>query len=460
VNHPAASAPVDVGRLLDEGDWGRYQQGLVALTALTIIFDGADIQLLGIALPAMMTEWGAARAAFAPVLASGLLGMMIGGTLGGLVGDRFGRRVALAGCLLMFGLLTSAVAVVNDLAALTALRFFAGLGFGGTVPNAAALASEYVPLRHRPFAVTLTIVCVPLGGTLAALVASQMLPAFGWRALFAIGGLLPLAVAALVIAVLPESPRFLARHPHRWPELARMLERAGHVVPSGTVFVEPAPAAIGRASMTALFSPGFRRDTLALWSAFVCCLLAVYTAVNWLPSMLTGTSSNVVLASTGLAAFNLGGVAGAICGALVIARLGSRSTMLGMAAGAAAGALVMSTMRMAGSGSAVPIVLMLGITGGLINAVQTTMYALAAHVYPTPVRATGVGSASAIGRLGAVLSTYAGAWALEAGGPRMFFVLIAGAMGAALVSLAVVGRHIPRVRIPASSPGRTDNIQG
>ena len=128
--------------------------------------------------------------------------------------------------------------------------------------------------------------------------------------------------------------------------------------------------------------------------------------------------------------------------------------MLGMAAGAIAGALVMSTMRMAGNGSAVPIVLMLGITGGLINAVQTTMYALAAHVYPTPVRATGVGSASAIGRFGAVLSTYAGAWALEAGGTRTFFVLIAGAMTAALASLALVGRHIPRLPIPGSSPGQ------
>jgi AAHS family 4-hydroxybenzoate transporter-like MFS transporter len=439
-----AQAPVDVGRMLDEGKWGRYQQGIVALTALTIIFDGADIQLLGIAVPAMMTDWDAARVAFAPVLASGLFGMMIGGTLGGIIGDRFGRRVALAGCLLVFGLLTSAVALVDNLAALGALRFLAGLGFGGTLPNAAALTSEYVPRRHRPFAVTLTIVCVPLGGTLAALVASQLLPAFGWRALFAIGGLMPIAVALIVIGVLPESPRFLARHPGRWPELARMLQRAGYVVAPGTVFVEPVNGAIGRAPLIALFSHDFRRDTIGLWSAFAFCLLAVYTAFNWLPSMLTGAGRNVALASTGLAAFNLGGVAGAIGGALVITRLGSRPTMFGMAAGAVAGALVMSTMRMAGTSNAVPIVLMLGITGGLINAVQTTMYALAAHVYPTPVRATGVGAASAVGRIGAMLSTYAGAWALESGGTRLFFVLIAGAMAAALGSLALIGRHIPR----------------
>lgn len=438
--------PVDVGRLLDEGNWSRYQQGLVALTALTIIFDGADIQLAGIAVPAMIGEWGVSRAAFAPVLASGLAGMMIGGALGGLAGDRFGRKTALVASLITFALLTLAIVAVDSLAALTVLRFFAGLGFGATVPNAAALASEYVPLRHRPFAVTLTIVCVPLGGTLAALVASRVLPAFGWRALFAIGGVAPLVVAFLLIVVLPESPRFLARRPARWPELARMLRRAGHAVPPDAAFAEPDTRHVGRASLRVLFSPDLRRDTVALWTAFSFCLLAVYTGFNWVPSMMTGAGLDVAVASTGLAAFNLGGVGGAIGGALVIARLGSRATMTGMAAGAVAGALVMSAMRIAGDAGPGAIVLMLGVTGGLINAVQTTMYALAAHVYPTAVRATGVGSAAAVGRLGAIASTYAGAAALEAGGTRLFFGLIAAAMAVVVASLALLRGHVPSSR--------------
>jgi hypothetical protein len=100
-----AQAPVDVGRMLDEGKWGRYQQRIVALTALTIIFDGADIQLLSVAIPAMMADWHVACGAFGPVLASGLVGMMIGGALGGIAGDRFGRRVALVGTLVVFGVL-------------------------------------------------------------------------------------------------------------------------------------------------------------------------------------------------------------------------------------------------------------------------------------------------------------------------------------------------------------------
>ena len=406
--------------------------------------------MLGVAVPAMMTDWGVARSAFPPVLASGLVGMMIGGALGGIAGDRVGRRAALVGSLLVFGVLTLAVATVDNLAALGALRFLAGLGFGGTVPNAAALTSEYVPLRHRPFAVTLTIVCVPIGGTLAALFASQVLPAFGWRALFAIGGLLPLLVALLMIVVLPESPRYLARHPDRWPELARLLRRFGHDVAPDAVFIDSpiigdgAGPAVGRASLVALFSPGLRRDTVALWGAFVFCLLAVYTGFNWVPSMLTGAGLDVAVASAGLAAFNLGGVAGAIAGALAITRFGSRPTILGMAAAAAVSAVVMTTMRIAGDADAGAIVLMLGITGGLINAVQITLYALAAHLYPTALRATGVGAAASFGRLGAIFSTYAGAWTLEAGGTRLFFGLIAAAMAISAASLALVRRHIPR----------------
>ena len=114
-----------------------------------------------------------------------------------------------------------------------------------------------------------------------------------------------------------------------------------------------------------------------------------------------------------------------------------------MTAGAVAGSLVLSMLSIQ-PGSAGSVVAMLGVTGGLINAVQTTMYALAANVYPTAVRATGVGAAVSFGRTGAVLSTYAGAWALEAGGSAAFFVLMAASLSAAFLALALVRHHVPR----------------
>ena len=171
---------IDVGRVLDDGSWGPQQKLFVLLTALTIVFDGIDNQLLGVVVPSMMRDWTLPRSAFAPIVASGMFGMMVGGAVAGLVGDRVGRRVALIGSVILFGVMTLAAAAVDGIVALGVLRFVAGLGLGGAVPNAAALASEYVPKRHRPFAVTLTIVCVPLGATFAALLGGWILPALGW----------------------------------------------------------------------------------------------------------------------------------------------------------------------------------------------------------------------------------------------------------------------------------------
>jgi MFS transporter, AAHS family, 4-hydroxybenzoate transporter len=436
-------APLDVGTLVDGGRSGRYQKLLIALVAVTIVFDGADIQLLGLAIPSMMREWVVPRSAFAAVLAAGMFGMMIGGAVAGLVGDIWGRKVALLGSVATFGVLTVAASLADSPATMGVLRFLAGLGLGGAMPNAAALAAEFVPRRDRAIAVTVAIVCVPLGGMVAAAIAEGVLPAWGWRALFVIGGVAPLVVAGVLAFVIPESPRFLARHPARWPELAALLSRFGHPTPPGTAFVDASENAVGRVSLAALFQPAFRRDTMALWAAFLFCLLGVYTAFNWVPSMLAGAGL-AAHATRGILAFNLGGVFGAITGALVIARQGSKPTMLAMSAGAVASALAMSALPIVAGASPLPIIAMLALTGCLINAVQTTMYALAAHVYPTSVRATGVGTAVAVGRTGGVLSTYAGEWALASGGTAAFFGLIAAAMAVVFGALAAIGGHIPR----------------
>ena len=418
---------IDVGALLDEARWSTYQKLLVVATASTIILDGLDNQLLGAAVPAMMREWTLKGPAFVPVQTAGMIGMMIGGAIGGVIGDRLGRRIALIGSVITFGVLTVFVSLSGGIAMLTALRFFAGLGLGGAMPNAAALSSEYVPIRQRPFAVTLTIVCIPLGGSLAGLVGGQLLPRFGWRGLFLVGGLVPLVIAAMLLRVLPESPRFLARRPARWPQLRALLRRLGHGVPDDAQFADARETRIAHVSARALLTPELRGDTAALCASFFFCLLSVYIGAIWVPTLLVKAGFSDGTASYGLTAFNFGGVVGAILGAVLIMRLGSRLTMLAMAIGPQ---------------SVFAVLAMLAWTGGLINAVQTTMYALAAHVYPTGIRATGVGTAVAFGRVGGVLSPAVGSWALEAGSSR-YFALIAATMACAFASLASIRRHIP-----------------
>jgi len=441
-----AANTVDVAAVLDEGRWTGYQKLLIGGTAFAVILDGMDNQLLGNVIPALMREWSLPRSAFTTVVAVGPFGMMIGGALGGMLGDRIGRRIALIASVLAFTLPTLAIATVDGLAMLGVLRFVAGLGLGGAMPNAAALASEYVPRKQRPFAVTLTIVCIPLGGTLAALLAGRILPGYGWRALFVAGGVIPLIVAAVLFKLLPESPQYLATRRERWPELIALLRRFGHDVGSESAFVARGGAADqvrSRGSMRELFAPLLRRDTLGLCGAFFFCLLAIYVGFSWIVAMLAAAGFPQVDASNALAAFNFGGVGGAIAGALLIQRVGSRVTLLGMSALAVLSALVMAGMPL--QPPMTPALLaMFTLTGGLLNAVQTTMYALAAHVYPTEVRATGVGTAVAVGRIGNVLASYVGAIALDAGGAAAFFSTWAASMAVVSVSLAVVRRHIPR----------------
>jgi AAHS family 4-hydroxybenzoate transporter-like MFS transporter len=435
--------PIDVDRILNESRWTGYQQWLVFLTAVTIIFDGFDNQLLGVALPTIMREWSVTRGAFAPVVSLGYLGMMIGGTLAGYAGDRIGRRNALLGCLALFGTATVVIAMVDDVSTLGILRLIAGVGLGGAMPNAAALAAEYVPLRQRPFAVTLTIVCVPLGATLAGFAAIAALPNIGWRGLFLIGGATPIAGAIVLRWLMPESPRYLVRHLSRSRELAALLRRMGHDVPDQATFVRPADSTVRQPSLMSIFGRELRVDTLALWAAFFSCLFAVYLGFAWLPTILTGAGLPSTVASSGLTAFNLGGVVGALVGGKLLTRFGSRIIMVGMTAGAVVCALVMSRMSITGESAVLPILVMLTLTGGLINAVQTTMFALAAHVYPTAIRAGGVGTVVAFGRLGAILVGYAGPWALEYRGSESFFWLMAAALVVTCLALATVRRHVP-----------------
>jgi AAHS family 4-hydroxybenzoate transporter-like MFS transporter len=409
---------VALAQPLDDGRWTGYQRWLVALVAAAVVFDGIDNQLLGIVIPSVMVEWGLPRSAFAPVVSLGYVGMMIGGAVAGVLGDRFGRRAALLGSVAVFGLMTLAAAMADSIVSFAALRLLAGLGLGGALPNAAALAAEYVPARVRPIAITITIVCVPVGGTVAGILGIQALPVVGWRTLFVIGGLAPLVAALAMRWMLPESPHFL----------------------------RSAAQTARKASIASLFGPEFRRDTIALWAAFFSCLLSVYLGFAWLTTLLTGAGFDPAAANTGITAFNLGGVAGALIGGVAMSRFGSKASMLTMAGVAVVGAAALAFMPITPA-AVRPLITMLALLGGAINGVQVAMYALAAHVYPTAIRATGVGSAVAFGRIGAVLTGYVGSWAIDFGGPPSYFGVVAMMMLVTFGSVAAVDRHVrPRVR--------------
>jgi AAHS family 4-hydroxybenzoate transporter-like MFS transporter len=498
---------IDVARVLDEGRWSGYQKMLVAGTALTIILDGIDNQLLGTAIPTIAREWGLTRNDFSAAMALGPMGMLIGGALGGWLGDRIGRRMVLLGSVLVFALPTMLICYATGLSSLGWLRFLAGLGLGGAMPNATALAAEYVPRRQRPLAVTLTIVCVPVGAMLAAESSAHVIPWLGWRMFFLWGGLVPLILGGLLFFILPESPRYLASRQKQWPELRRLLQKMGVSVPEDAAFGDFAPGAgyaessgAGAGSkssnaLAALFAPGLARDTLALFATFFFSLLVAYLSLQLLVTALASAGFSEFDARRTLFWWNVGGVCGALCGAVIIQRFGSRRTMLSLSAVAvvssfalaalplskSSGSLVPSpvpaAMRAAGASSpaasampaptatsptgstgqsrlslASPVgiaTILLSIAmGAAVNAVQVAVYALAAHVYPTTIRGTGLGVTVAVGRIGNILASYIGNYALNLG-ISAYFAASGIGMLLVFISLALVRAHIERTPSPA-----------
>jgi AAHS family 4-hydroxybenzoate transporter-like MFS transporter len=389
---------------------------VVAMVALALVLDGLDAQALGLAIPPLMLEWDLTRADFAPVAAVSLLGMAVGATFGGVVGDRIGRRPALICSMVLFGLATGLATLSQGIGSFGALRALAGLGLGATLPNASSLIAEFTPPRHRSIGMSIAMLSQPVGSMTAGLLAAVLLESHGWRSLFVIGSAAPRALAALFLWRLPESPDFLAKR---------------------------AEQSVHSATLGALLVPERRRDTLLAWLACFLSLLALYSVLSWAPAMLAAEHMPLGFTGTAIAVFSIGGIAGSLGCGLLIKRFGSRTAQILIGAtGVVAGVLLIALFR-GGFATPATIGVLMAFVGVGAAGTQTTLYALGAHLYPTELRATGIGAVLGIGRLGAVASAWLGAGAVDAGGAVGFFALFAAAIGAATVACLLVRRSIP-----------------
>ncbi|MET0292009.1 MAG: MFS transporter [Steroidobacteraceae bacterium] len=401
--------------------WTRTGAMVVAMIAVALVLDGLDAQALGLAIPPLMIEWGLTRADFSPIAAGSLIGMAIGATFGGVVGDRIGRRTALIGSMVLFGLATGLATLAQSLAPFGALRALAGLGLGATLPNAGALIAEFTPVRHRSIGMSIAMLSQPVGSMSAGLLAAALLEGQGWRSLFLIGSIAPLSLAALFLWRLPESPSFLA---------SRHLMRSE----------------LPRATLGALLTSERRRDTLLAWLSCFLSLIALYSVLSWMPAMLAAEQLPLAFTGTAIATFSIGGIVGSLGCGLLVKRWGSRVAQIvigttGVTAGVALGVLFHT-------GQATPalISLLIPFVGVGAAGTQTTLYALGAHLYPTELRATGLGAILGIGRLGAVASAWLGAAAVDNGGAIGFFVLFGAAIVSATIACLLIRQSVPASR--------------
>ncbi len=437
---PETDTSFDVTTAIDGGRFTGLQKLTYLLAALAIIVDGFDGQMIGYAIPLIMKEWGVTRAAFSVAVASGLAGMAIGSLSAGVLADKFGRKPVLIASILLFGISTMLIGQATDVPTIALIRFFAGLGIGAALPAATTLTAEFIPLRYRTMAVTTAIVCYPAGGMLAGLAAAQILPTQGWRAFFLFGGAMAIAYAIFLIFTLRESPKYLARQPSRWEELRSLMTKMAHEVAHVREFTDGVIASAKRGNIAELFRHGRAADTSWMWLAFFMIQLSIYTAYSWLPTMLTTEGLSPALAGMGLTAYNFGGIFGAVLCAAAINRWGSRWPMIFWAAMSAVTAMGLKLVNI----TAMPDTFLwgLGLHGLFVTALQCSMFALCAHIYPTTIRTTGAASAMAFGRIGAFTSAFAGAAMITAGGSSAYLNLLGGSMVVTMIGLAMVRSHI------------------
>lgn len=453
-------ATVDVDRVLEAAKLRGPALVVLLCAASSLILDGFDIQAVGFTGPALIGDLRVERAALGPALAASLVGMAIGAAVVGALGDRWGRRRALIASTALFGVATLLAATATSVPTLAVWRFITGLGLGGALPIATALIAEFAPRRLRAQVIGAIQVGVPLGGMLGAMLAAELMPSYGWRSVFIVGGALPLLVAAAMYFVLPESPRFLATRPQAAQALAALLTRIdpGGRYAATDVFVLGEEAPPTRAGVRALFSAQLRWDTVVVSLAFLTNMYAVYAFFNWAPLVLTSLGFEMVTAVRGALVFNFAGIAGVLTCSWLISRLGSRRPL---AAGALAGSASLAWLAWlawslsAGNAAEALPALMGGIAlaGATISAVMVGMYTLAAHVFPTECRTSGIGWVLGAGRTGGVAAALGGGLLLTLSGAGGFFACVAAVLLLTFVAVLLVRRQITG-RESSSQPSR------
>jgi len=404
----AETPVVHVSRLLDERGISGFHIQLIVWSVLIALFDGYVIAALALAALHLVRDWHVDRASLGPVLAASNIGVLFGSVLFGWIGDRYGRKNALIGSLLLFGLLTWAAAHATSLDHLFWLRLVAGLGIGGVIPNMIAINIESAPRRSRATLGLIATGLVPLGGALPGFVSATLVPSHGWPILFLIGGIVPVLIAIGAFFWMPESIKYMSiRESHRG-RLTRLIERLapGTRVPSGARFVIEDERQAPGSNPKYLFGEGLHLITPLLWLLFALNLMGYFFLLLWTPTLLTAAKLPPATAALTSASLQIGGTVGTL---LLLSWINRRQFL-------AVSILLVIAVPVVGALGAIGIS---GSQGALLAAsfaagfcvlgVQSGINVCGALVYPTSLRALGSGWELGIGRLGSIVGPLVGA---------------------------------------------------
>lgn len=406
-----ADGAIDLGRLLDERAISPLQALVALLSGLIMLVDGYDIQVMALAVPTIAKEWSITPSHFGVALSAVLLGLSVGAALIAPLGDRLGRRTLLIGAMIVAGATTMATATAASPVQFVLWRFVTGIALGVSIPNCNAWTAEYVPLRKRATILVVMNAAISAGSFCAGFVAPVIFARWGWRGAFVIGGAAPLLIGFTILALAPESLKFLVVRRPGDRRIPTILARIAPDIDS-SMQLAFAAAPVPRPSRWSLFElldPVYRRRTLVLWMLVVLNLFTLYVLISWLPTLLQSAGWPLGDALRGAVLIQAGGVLGGILLSLFVSR-GRTLPALLAAYAVAAGCLALFRFGGLGVGSALIALIGAGTSGS-----QLALNALSTAYYPPAIKATGMGWAGVVGNVGAFAAPLAGAWMMDLG---------------------------------------------
>jgi AAHS family 4-hydroxybenzoate transporter-like MFS transporter len=403
----AAATDVHVSHFLDEHGVGSFQIKLIIWSALIAFIDGYDIGAIAFAAPSLIKEWHVAPKDLGVVLSASNFGILFGSQIFGWIGDRSGRKTALICANLLFGVLTFAAAYSTDLTELSWLRFFAGLGIGGVIPNVVAINAESAPRSYRATLAIIATGMVPIGGALAGFASAALVPTHGWQVLFYIGGVAPVVFALAAIFVLPESIKFMALHEGHRSKMQALLKdiRPDFQMPANPRFVIEDEKQSPSSNPIYLFGRGLAVITPLIWLMFACNLMGYFFLISWTPTLVGAAKAGPQIAALAGAALQVGGSVGA----LVLCWWLQRARFLAIAILFVIAIPVVGSIGYAGLSSNATLIVATFCAGAIVLGIQSGLNVVGAMIYPTSLRANGSGWQLGIGRLGAIAGPMVGA---------------------------------------------------
>jgi AAHS family 4-hydroxybenzoate transporter-like MFS transporter len=394
----------DISALIERQKIGRFAVLLIVLIWFVMLIEGYDLAALAYAAPALGRAWHLGRGAFGPAFGANVFGIMLGSFLFGYLGDKIGRKPAIVAGVLLFGGMTLVTMWATSVDGLLYLRFLAGIGLGGAIPNAVVLLSESAPQRLRATWISLSYTGYMMGAGLGGIVSAGFISRFGWQVVFFSGGVTPIVIAVALILFLPESLSHLALKGKQPEKIARMANavQPGLGVTAATRFVISDEFKSVPFSPGLLFSGALRYVTPLLWLVYIANSMTLLFLQNWLPVLIEAVGIQPDRAALMTAMFSVGGAAG---GLALMRFLDDR------------GPMVIACLPIVG----VPLVAMLGHdmpkaaltlavfgVGFCVVGTQFGLNAVSAMVYPTAFRSKGTGAALAIAKIGSFLGPVIG----------------------------------------------------